>query len=85
LYFVVDTLEYLAKAAIGGAKALLGELIQIKPVLAIVNGQARTSSSATQTLAGGWSGSSRAVPKDCRGVFVRDAGGGAEEADLRPT
>lgn len=41
LYFVVDTLEYLAKGGrIGGAKALLGELIQIKPVLAIVNGQA---------------------------------------------
>ena len=41
LYFVVDTLEYLAKGGrIGGAKALLGELIQVKPILAIVNGQA---------------------------------------------
>ena len=41
LYFVVATLEYLAKGGrIGGAKALLGELIQIKPVLAISNGQA---------------------------------------------
>jgi DegV family protein with EDD domain len=41
LYFVVDTLEYLAKGGrIGGARALLGELIQIKPILAIVNGQA---------------------------------------------
>ena len=41
LYFVVDTLEYLAKGGrIGGAKALLGELIQIKPILAICNGQA---------------------------------------------
>ncbi len=41
LYFVVDTLEYLAKGGrIGGAKALLGELIQIKPVLQIHNGQA---------------------------------------------
>jgi DegV family protein with EDD domain len=41
LYFVVDTLEYLAKGGrIGGAKALLGELIQIKPVLAIRAGQA---------------------------------------------
>jgi len=41
LYFVVDTLEYLAKGGrIGGAKALLGELIQIKPILAIVDGQA---------------------------------------------
>ena len=41
LYFVPDTLEYLAKGGrIGGAKALLGELIQIKPVLAIRDGQA---------------------------------------------
>jgi DegV family protein with EDD domain len=41
LYFVVDTLEYLAKGGrIGGAKALLGELIQIKPILTIRDGQA---------------------------------------------
>jgi DegV family protein with EDD domain len=41
LYFVVDTLEYLAKGGrIGGAKALVGELIQIKPILAIREGQA---------------------------------------------
>lgn len=41
LYFVVDTLEYLAKGGrIGGAKALVGELIQIKPILQIRNGQA---------------------------------------------
>ena len=41
LYFVVDTLEYLAKGGrIGGARALLGELIRIKPILAICNGQA---------------------------------------------
>ena len=40
-YFLVDTLEYLQKGGrIGGAKALLGELIQIKPVLSITNGQA---------------------------------------------
>jgi fatty acid kinase fatty acid binding subunit len=41
LYFVVATLEYLAKGGrIGGAKALVGELIQIKPVLHIREGQA---------------------------------------------
>ena len=41
LYFVVDTLEYLAKGGrIGGAKALLGELIQVKPILQICDGQA---------------------------------------------
>ncbi len=40
LYFVVDTLEYLAKGGrIGGAKALVGELLQIKPVLTIKDGQ----------------------------------------------
>ena len=40
LYFVVDTLEYLAKGGrIGGARALLGELIRIKPILALCNGQ----------------------------------------------
>ncbi len=43
LYFVVNTLEYLAKGGrIGGAKALLGELIQIKPVLMIKDGQAQS-------------------------------------------
>jgi DegV family protein with EDD domain len=43
LYFVVDTLEYLAKGGrIGGAKALLGELIQIKPVLTIRDGEAQS-------------------------------------------
>ena len=41
LYFVVDTLEYLAKGGrIGGARALLGELIQVKPILALRDGQA---------------------------------------------
>ena len=41
LYFVLDTLEYLAKGGrIGGARALLGGLIQIKPVLTIRDGQA---------------------------------------------
>ena len=41
LYFVVDTLEYLAKGGrIGGARALLGQLIQIKPILRIQDGQA---------------------------------------------
>ena len=40
LYFVVDTLEYLAKGGrIGGAKKLLAELLEIKPILQIKNGQ----------------------------------------------
>ena len=41
LYFVVDTLEYLAKGGrIGGAKKLLAELLEIKPILQVKNGQA---------------------------------------------
>ncbi|MBI5297628.1 MAG: DegV family protein [Chloroflexi bacterium] len=40
LYFLVDTLEYLAKGGrIGGAKKLLAELLEIKPILQIKNGQ----------------------------------------------
>lgn len=40
LYFVVDTLEYLARGGrIGGAKKLLAELLEIKPILQIRNGQ----------------------------------------------
>ena len=39
-YFLVDTLEYLQKGGrIGGAQALLGEMLQIKPILAIRDGQ----------------------------------------------
>jgi DegV family protein with EDD domain len=40
IYFVLDTLEYLAKGGrIGGAKKLLAELLEIKPILQIKNGQ----------------------------------------------
>ena len=40
-YFVVDTLEYLQKGGrIGTARALLGELLQVKPILQIKEGQA---------------------------------------------
>jgi DegV family protein with EDD domain len=40
LYFVVDTLEYLAKGGrIGGAKRLLAELLEIKPILQMKDGQ----------------------------------------------
>ncbi|MGB8981162.1 MAG: DegV family protein [Anaerolineales bacterium] len=40
LYFLVDTLEYLAKGGrIGGAKKLLAELLEIKPILQMKNGQ----------------------------------------------
>jgi len=40
IFFVLDTLEYLAKGGrIGGAKKLLAELLEIKPILQIKNGQ----------------------------------------------
>jgi len=39
-YFLIDTLEYLQKGGrIGGARALLGELLQVKPILQIKEGQ----------------------------------------------
>ena len=40
IYFVVDTLEYLAKGGrIGGATALLGSVLKIKPILSLKNGR----------------------------------------------
>jgi DegV family protein with EDD domain len=40
IYFLVDTLEYLQKGGrIGGAKALVGELLQVKPILCVKEGQ----------------------------------------------
>lgn len=39
VFFLVDTLEYLAKGGrIGGAAALVGSLLQIKPILTFVDG-----------------------------------------------
>jgi DegV family protein with EDD domain len=40
VYFVVDTLEYLHKGGrIGGAKALVGGMLQVKPILALRDGR----------------------------------------------
>jgi DegV family protein with EDD domain len=40
IYFLVNTLEYLQKGGrIGGAKALVGELLQVKPILCVREGQ----------------------------------------------
>jgi DegV family protein with EDD domain len=40
IYFIVSTLEYLARGGrIGGAAALLGSLLQIKPILELRNGR----------------------------------------------
>lgn len=57
IYFLVSTLEYLAKGGrIGGASALLGTVLQIKPILTFVDGQvnqfekARTHNHAVNRL-----------------------------------
>jgi len=40
VYFIVDTLEYLYKGGrIGGAKMLVGSLLQMKPILQIMDGR----------------------------------------------
>lgn len=40
VYAVVDTLEYLYKGGrIGGASKLLGDILQIKPILTVINGR----------------------------------------------
>jgi DegV family protein with EDD domain len=40
VYFLVDTLEYLQRGGrIGGASALIGTILQIKPILTFKNGQ----------------------------------------------
>lgn len=40
VYFLVSTLEYLARGGrIGGAAALVGSMLQIKPILALENGR----------------------------------------------
>lgn len=40
IYFLVDTLEYLAKGGrIGGAKKLVAEMLEIKPILQLKDGQ----------------------------------------------
>lgn len=41
-YFLVDTLEYLQKGGrIGAAKALVGSVLQVKPILGIVDGEVK--------------------------------------------
>jgi DegV family protein with EDD domain len=40
IYFLVNTLEYLQKGGrIGGAKALIGKMLQVKPILCVHEGQ----------------------------------------------
>lgn len=53
LYFTVNTLEYLQKGGrIGGAKALVGNLLQIRPILTVREGQVEPfASERTRTRA----------------------------------
>jgi fatty acid kinase fatty acid binding subunit len=67
IYFLVDTLEYLAKGGrIGGAKKLLAELLEIKPILQVKDGQVesfeqqRTKKRALRRLV-------EVVTESCRG------------------
>jgi len=67
LYFVVDTLEYLARGGrISGAKKLLAELLEIKPILQVKDGQIepfeqqRTKKRALRRLVG-------TVAESCKG------------------
>jgi DegV family protein with EDD domain len=45
-YFLVDTLEFLYKGGrIGGAKALFGSILQVKPILTLVDGRTEPAES----------------------------------------
>ena len=45
-YFLVDTLEFLFKGGrIGGAKALFGSILQVKPILTLVDGRTEPAES----------------------------------------
>ena len=59
LYGVIDTLEYLRRGGrIGGAQALLGTMLKVKPVISVVDGvvepvgRVRTRAKALEHLAG---------------------------------
>ncbi len=46
VYFLIDTLEFLHKGGrIGGAKALVGSILQVKPILTLKNGKVEAADS----------------------------------------
>jgi DegV family protein with EDD domain len=87
IYFLVDTLDYLAKGGrIGGASALLGNILQIKPILNVQDGKVepfekqRTHSRATARLI---EIAKEQCPKDGKGyLYVMHADAKAEADKL---
>jgi DegV family protein with EDD domain len=87
IYFLVDSLEYLAKGGrIGGASALLGNLLQVKPILAVQAGKVepfekqRTHSRAKARLI---EIARNLCPKDGEGyLYVMHAGAQSEANQL---
>jgi DegV family protein with EDD domain len=67
LYFLVDTLEYLAKGGrIGGAKKLVAELLAIKPILQVKNGQVEPFEQQ-RTKRRAWARLAEVVVEHCEG------------------
>lgn len=84
-YFVVDTLEYLYRGGrIGAAKALLGSVLQIKPILAVEDGgivpveSQRTTKKATNRLI---DLVEQQYPRDREGYLTLSHAGAREKVD----
>ncbi|MBS3938455.1 MAG: DegV family protein [Peptococcaceae bacterium] len=92
LLFTLDTLEYLAKGGrIGKAKSLLGSLLNIKPIIRVVDGayvdagKARSQKQALTQIAGLFAELSkgRRIKRLAIGVGAADEAGQALKAELK--